>query len=123
MDAATLGNWLTVLQIFAILGGGMFFLYRMEGKIQLLSGAQTSLIIRLDKVDIRLEQISGVMIQLAKQEERMDAMDRRYQELSNRLNSYSGSARRKDKNYYRANGPKSCGQIFTIAIARRIAKS
>ena len=95
MDAATLGNWLTVLQIFAILGGGMFFLYRMEGKIQLLSGAQTSLIIRLDKVDIRLEQISGVMIQLAKQEERMDAMDRRYQELSNRLNSYSGSARRK----------------------------
>jgi hypothetical protein len=84
-DAATLGNWLTLLQIVAILGGGMFFLYRMEGKIQLVTSTQDSFIHRLEKVDEKLEQLTSVIIQLAKQEQRMDAADARVQELSTRI--------------------------------------
>jgi len=85
MDAANLGNVLTVMQIIAILGGGMFFLYRMEGKIQLITTVQSAFIERLDKVDIKLEQLTGVVIQIARQEQRLDASDKRLQEISTRI--------------------------------------
>lgn len=85
MDPANLGNVLTAMQIVAILGGGMFFLYRMEGKIQLVTASQSGFIARLDKVDEKLESLTGVIIQLAKQEQRMDATDNRVQELSTRI--------------------------------------
>ena len=87
MGAAELGNVLTIMQIVAILGGGMFFLYRMEGKIQVVTSAQSGFMIRLDKVDIKLDSLTTVIVQLAKQEQRLDSADARLQELTTRIDS------------------------------------
>lgn len=85
MGTAEIGNILTIMQIIAILGGGMFFLYRMEGKIQLISATQSGFVTRLDKVDIKLDTLTDVVVQLAKQEQRLDSTDSRVQELATRI--------------------------------------
>jgi hypothetical protein len=85
MDAGQLSNVLMVLQILSILGGGFYFLWRVDTKLVVLTTTQAGFISRLDKVDIKLENLSAVVIQLAKQEARMDAIDTRLQELANRV--------------------------------------
>ena len=92
MGTAELGNILTIMQIVAILGGGMFFLYRMEGKIQIVTSTQSGFIQRLDKVDIKLDSLTTVIVQLAKQEQRLDGCDARIQELVNRIDSIASTA-------------------------------
>jgi len=90
MDAASLGNLLTGLQIVAMLGGGLYFIWAMKAELHLLRATQTVFIERLDKVENKIESLTSIIIQIAKQEERMDAADKRLQELSNRLESYAG---------------------------------
>lgn len=87
LNAADLGNILTILQILAILGGGIWFSARMEAKIQLLANAHTTFTSRLDKVDTKLDSLTTVTVQLAKQEERMANQDTRMQELSMRIDT------------------------------------
>jgi len=78
-----------ILQIASMLGGLFYVIWFVGGKIAMLASQYSSFNIRLDKFDNKLEQITGVIVQLAKQEERMDAIDKRLQELSNRLDIYS----------------------------------
>jgi hypothetical protein len=85
LDAQSLNTLLTVLQILSLLGGGFYFLWRVEAKLTNLGVTSTSMQGQLDKVDVRVEKLSEVVIQLAKVEERMDALDNRIQELSNRV--------------------------------------
>jgi hypothetical protein len=87
LDAAQLGNILTIFQILAILAGGVWFSARMENKIQMLTSAHVNFMNRLDKVDIKLDGFNTVMVKLATQEERMAAQDARMQELSMRIDT------------------------------------
>lgn len=87
LDGQTLGNILTILQICAIVGGFVYFSARMENKIVLLANAHQSFIQRLDKVDSKLDGLTVVTTQIARQEERMVAQDQRMQEISNRLDT------------------------------------
>jgi peptidoglycan hydrolase CwlO-like protein len=91
LDAQSLNNLLTILQILSLVGGGFYFLWRVESKLTNLMVSTTNTQSHLDKVDARVEKLSDVVIQLAKQEERMDAMDSRIQELSNRITSNSST--------------------------------
>lgn len=87
LDAATLGNILTIFQILGILGGGLWAIARVEAKIGNLTISHSNFVGRLDKMDNKLDAFNNVLIQLAKQEERMTAQDLRLQELSARLDS------------------------------------
>lgn len=87
LDAGTLGNILTILQILAIISGGIWFSARMEAKIGALTSAHANFVSRLDKVDGKLDGFNNVLVQLAKQEERMTAQDSRLQELSMRIDT------------------------------------
>lgn len=85
MDAAGLNSVLTILQIAIIILGGFYFLWKIESKLQILTVSYNTVTSRLDKVDIKLDGLTAIAIQLAKQEERMNAQDNRVQELSNRI--------------------------------------
>lgn len=85
MDSAQLGNALMVLQILSIIGGGLYFLWRVDNKLVVLTSNQSNFMNRMDKVDKKLDDLSTVVVSIAKQEARMDAIDTRVQELANRV--------------------------------------
>lgn len=87
LDGQSLGNILTLLQILGILGGGVWFYAGVKGEIKALSAGHLEFVKKLEKVDNKLESFNGVLIQLAKQEERMTAQDTRLQELSMRIDT------------------------------------
>lgn len=82
------GHWISigglVFQILSFIGCGLYALAKIDGRLQLLGNAHEGFIDRLNKVDIKLETVSGAMIQLAIQESRMTEQDKRLQEISDR---------------------------------------
>lgn len=81
-NTVTMGN---VLQIVAMMLGGLYFVWIMEKKISLLALTQTNLTERLSKIDVELQQLTKITVDIARQDERMTAQDTRIQELSNRV--------------------------------------
>lgn len=74
-----------LLQIVAMLAGGFYFLYTMKGEMSILTVIQKQFASRLDKIDQELVLLSKVTVDLARQDERMTAQDKRLQELSIRI--------------------------------------
>lgn len=85
LDAQSFNNVLTILQILGILGGGVWFYAGIKQEVKSLATSSIEFAKKLEKVDQKLEGFNGVLIQLAKQEERMTSQDQRLQELSSRI--------------------------------------
>lgn len=75
-----IGVAIAIAQLFAIVGGGFWVVSRNEHKVQ-------TLIEKIMKIEIKLEEFTTALIQIARQEERMNAMDTRLQEISNRVSN------------------------------------
>lgn len=75
----------TVLEIIAMVGSIAYFVYSMKTELAVLANSHRLSISRLDSVDSKLEKLSTVIVDLARQEERMNAQDTRINEISNRV--------------------------------------
>lgn len=71
----SVGNILTMVGFF---GGGLLFVLTMRADIKLISQ-------RLTEVEKDLSQITNVIVEIARQSERLTAQDRRMNDISNRL--------------------------------------
>jgi len=97
MDLANnLGN---IIQIFVIVAGGIYFVWEMRTQLKLLRQSQDNIHDRLEKMDTEIENLAKVTIEMARQDERMAAMeqrvgdrlaamDGRIQELSVRIHAF-----------------------------------
>lgn len=81
-----------LLQIIIMLGGGIYFLYSIKTEMAVMGNIQKNFSDKLTRVDLQLEELARVIIEMAKQGERMLAQDVRMQELSNRLDFYIKSS-------------------------------
>lgn len=82
----TMGN---ILQIVAMLLGGLYFVWVMDKRIAILNMTQATFTERLTKIDVELQQLTKITVDIARQDERMTAQDTRVQELSNRVEDLS----------------------------------
>jgi hypothetical protein len=80
MDFLTinLGNVLTILTFIA---GGLGFVYTIRADVKVTS-------LRLAAVEQELAQLRNVVVQIARQEERMNAMDQRMLFQGKRIDDY-----------------------------------
>lgn len=85
-STVTMGN---LLQIIAMLLGGLYFIWVMEKKISILAINHTNFSERLTKIDIELQALAKITVEIARQDERMTAQDKRLQELSVRIEDLS----------------------------------
>lgn len=76
-----------LVNILSIAVGGLYALAKLDARFQVLANAHESFVDRLNKMDLRLEVLNETLVALAKQEERMNAQDRRIQELASRLDN------------------------------------
>jgi hypothetical protein len=83
-----IGNILQILQILVILSGGLFFLYQIKAQLIVISSIQQNLGDRLRQLEVEIKQLAEVTIDLAKQGERMTALDLRMTNLSTRIDDY-----------------------------------
>ena len=74
-----------ILQTAAIVAGGIFFVYQMRIKIDALGRSIDVFTDRLEKIDKQIEFLGKTVIDLARLEERMNHIDGRMQEISNRV--------------------------------------
>ena len=79
------------INALSMLGGGLYALSRLDSRLQLLGSAHENFVERLNKVDVRLEALNSTIVQIAKQEERMNSQDKRLQELSDRLDDFTSA--------------------------------
>lgn len=86
-------NWTldvgTIVQIVTILIGGIIALVRVESKLNILTHERIiereSTLRKFGEIDEHLKKLGEVLIQLARQEVRMDAVDKRIAELVSRI--------------------------------------
>lgn len=71
-----------ILQLFAIIGGGVWFLWEMRAKLALLAVKQQDLLVKVDKIDSDVDKLSQVTIQIARQDERINAFERRIEDIN-----------------------------------------
>lgn len=75
----------TVLQIIAMVASIGYFVWKLQIQLEVLSAQHRTFAQRIDTVDTKLDKLSTVVIDIARQEERMDAQDKRIQELTSRI--------------------------------------
>lgn len=85
-NTITMGN---VLQIIAMLLGGLYFIWVMEKKISLLAITQTNFAGKLSEIETEVKNLTKITLEIAVQGERMNALDRRLNELSIRIDDQS----------------------------------
>lgn len=85
---SNLGHVLQILQILAMVAGGLFFLYQIKAQLILMAASQQNLSDRLKQLEVEIKQLAEVTIDLAKQGERMTALDLRMTNLSTRVDDY-----------------------------------
>jgi len=90
MDSLTLESWLSfVVQLGCLIVGGLWFLAKLDSRIKELiadrkldsEGNKT----RFDKIEEELRKLVDAMVQLARQEERLNGLDQRVGDLSKRV--------------------------------------
>ena len=69
-----LGNVLTIVAFFV---GGTGFVYTLRSDIKIHADRMAAMSDRFGVVEIKMERLSEVVVSLARQEERMTAMDQR----------------------------------------------
>lgn len=74
-----------ILTAATILGGGFVFLFRMEGKLNLLVSERKleiqSTTTKFSVIEKQLEKLTECLIQLAKQEQRIDALQSKIEDV------------------------------------------
>lgn len=75
----------TAIQTIAILGTVGGFIFRLHLDLKLLIQQQTQSVQRISKIETRMEQLSQVVVEIARQDARLNNLEARIQELSNRL--------------------------------------
>ena len=75
----------TLLQTIAMLGGALYFLWRLQLRLEVIDTKQISTIQKIDSIEKELEKITLVVIEQARQNTRLDNFEARVQELSNRI--------------------------------------
>lgn len=81
-NTVTMGN---VLQIVAMLLGGLYFVWIMEKKISILALTQTNFSNKLIEIETEVKNITRITVEMAIQNERLVALDKRLNELSIRI--------------------------------------
>lgn len=81
----SMGN---ILQIFAMLFGGLFFLYRMEARLIVLSAVQETFVNRLTNLETEVKKLADVTVEIARQDERMTSQDLRINTIAIRVDEY-----------------------------------
>jgi len=95
MESAGLSfeNWMSILYDISLLGilfgGGFWFLARLDFRIrELMLDRKTdteAYKLRFDKIEDELQKLIAATVQLARQEERLNAIDGRLGDLSKRI--------------------------------------
>jgi len=78
-------NMGTILQILTMIIGGGYFLWQMKAELAVVHSHQSAFSKALEKMDQEITILSNATVDIARQDERMNAQDSRLQELSNRL--------------------------------------
>ena len=92
-----------IVQLVGILLGGIVFLIRVEGKLNILIHEkhmeQEATVRKFTEIDAQLSRLAEAIIQIAKQEVRLDGLDTRQQEIIEKLRSIDeiGSKFTRDK--------------------------
>ena len=81
------------LNVLTLVIGGLYALAKVDSRLQSLTIAHDSFVDRLNRVDAKLEGFGATLIQLAKQEERLNSQDARHQELVARVESIFAAIR------------------------------
>ncbi len=68
--------------------GGLFFLYRMEARLIVLSTVQETFTAKLREMETELKKLAEVTIEIARQDERMTSQDLRINTIALRLDEY-----------------------------------
>ncbi len=93
----------SLIQLMVIGIGGLYFVWTMKSRLDLLiqeTGIKHQAnIAKFNEIDKKLTDLSTSTVELVKQQLRMDHIDERLQELSNRLqrNGHGPSAKRGSK--------------------------
>ena len=84
-----MGDWSniisTAIQTVAILGTVGGFIFRLHLDNRLMLEKQIQFVARIGKIESRVEQLSNVVVDLARQDTRLNNVEARLQEISNRL--------------------------------------
>lgn len=89
----TTGN---IIQIFILIIGGFYAIWEIKTKMALIGDRYETLTNKTTKIATELEQLAKLAVEIARQDERMAAIDRRIEDILNRLsNCVSKPARRK----------------------------
>lgn len=90
----------SAVQLLALLGGGFYFLAKIESKIDTrlikLNTLQEGFKEELESIKIKLDALSKVTIEIARQDERMTAQDLRITQLAVRVDDHLSKARDRD---------------------------
>lgn len=86
-------NWISIiLQMLGVLGGVAVFFYRIHLSLNLLMQQNIQAEKKIATMELKMEQLSQVIIDMAKQNVRLDGLDARVQEISNFLLSRAKSS-------------------------------
>jgi len=74
-----------VLQTVAMLGGIAIFIWRLQIRLEIVDTKQAVAIEKISKIELELDKLTAVTIEQAKQNTRIDHVESRLQEVSNRI--------------------------------------
>jgi len=83
----------SILQIVAMVGGGIWFLFSIKTELIKLSVVQETFASKIVEIEVELKKLSEVTIDMARQAERMTAQDNRLNILAARVEELSRTAR------------------------------
>ena len=87
----SMGN---ILQIAAMLGGGLYFLFSIKAELIKMSTIQEMFTNRLSILETDIKKLSEVTIEMARQNERMTSQDNRINTITLRLDDLINRANR-----------------------------
>jgi prefoldin subunit 5 len=77
----------SIVQLLVILGGGAYFIWSMQTGIAVLTTRQAQIDERLVKIEASIDRLSSTTVEIARQDERVNHVEARLQELSNRIHA------------------------------------
>lgn len=78
----------TVLQTITIVGSAAYFIWSIKTRLEVMDTKQVTMVEKISKIEIELDRLTDVVIVQAKQDQRINNLEERLQELSNRIFSH-----------------------------------
>ena len=75
----------TVLQTITIVGSAAVFIWRLQIRLEVMDAKQATIVEKIGKIESELDKLTDVVVTQAKHDQRMDNLEGRFQELSNRI--------------------------------------